>query len=428
MSQEREVKYKFGADASEVTNAVKGMEASLKSLESALHAVEGGLALGTIKGAFSSMLDAISEAETAQARFANTMAATGQAADPKKFHEFAEAIQRVTTFQADEVEMAVVMLGRFKLTQDQIQTMMPGVVDLAAHMGVGLAGAADSAGRAVEHGSYALRGLHMSFSKAEMAAFDAATQLERIHMIQAKVQGSIGGTAALMANTASGAAKQYANAVNDLEETLGKLIEGPAIAGFHAMRDAVASVSEAIAELPPLAKDGLGAVMTGLGGLAAGTSALLAFAGALGTVKNLWPTVLSGFKAMRLLTMEILAPIAAVAAGILGAILIVGALKQAWDGDLGGMRTFITDWVRDVKYLFAELVDFMQNSWEGFGQYFKDVWTRAKGMLSGKSMVEIEAQVVLKGASVIEHGHGGPFESCRCGSRITLSVALSAPA
>lgn len=426
MSTNEEVKYTFSASTDGVTDGIKKMQGSLEELGHGLHALEGAFAFEKIREGFDEILNAANKASVAQQRFANTMSSTGQAVNPDKFFEFAEALEKVSTFQADDTIMAGAMLARFKLTQDQIEGMMPSVQDLAAAMGTDLAGAADQVGKAVELGSQGLRALNLGFTKSQRAAFDAADQYERISMIQSRIQGTIGGTAAVMAGTAVGATKQLDNALEGLYETFGKMVDSPAAESLHAMTAVVRDLKEGFDMLSPGIKEAMGYIATGVVGIAASAAAMLALSGAVGGVMAAWPAIVKGFVALDAALAPIIIGVAAVAAGIVGVILIVGALKQAWDGDIGGMRSTISEFVTDVQAKWNDMVTALTTKWHDFIQTFKDMYIVAKGLMGGLSTDEIDVNIAKSHADDSGTGLGKALSDAASRASTLLQVGLEA--
>lgn len=104
-------------------------------------------------------------------------------------------------------------------------------------------------------------------------------------------------------------------------------------------------------------------------GIAAAGVAVSGIAAALSAVALALPSVIAGFKIMRTAAitalLPLLPPILAIGAGIAGVILIVGALKKAWDANLGGMREKTAEFAEGFKSTITTaiqgVIDFIDN-------------------------------------------------------------------
>lgn len=391
---------KIEQGAQQDEHEVKSLTESTEGLKMAMEAVAGALAFEKIKEGFASMLEESGRANIESQKFINTMRGVGTAADPQRLFDLADALEEVSTFEAEDTIQAGSMLGRFGLTQKAIESLLPNLQDFAATMGGDLVSAADTAGRAIEIGSAGLRGLNLGFTKAQRGAFDMANETQRAAMIQTALQRQMGGSAALMASTAEGAMKQYEIALKNVNENLGKLIEAPVAGAMQGLIAVVRSVNSAISGLSDGSKTLLGGLVVGLGSVAGLAAGFVSLASGVGLVIKVWPAMIEGMKALRVAGLAasegligVLAPLAAIAAGILVAIMVIGTLRMAWETNLGGMRTTITGWVKDIQELWTALSNWMSEKFNKAAQAVTEAFIRAKGMMTGAKQEDVESQV-----------------------------------
>lgn len=392
-----DVSVKIGGDASGAKQALSSVSTALDGFKNAMQGLAGAFAFEKIASGFTSILAESSKADAESRRFINTMVGVGTASDPGKFFELADSLERLTGVEAEQSIAAGSMLARFGLTQNQIESLLPLTQDLAAGLGKDLAGAADDVGKAVDLGSVGLRGLNLGFSKSEKAAFDLASQSERVTILMERMQAQVGGTAAIMASTATGAIRGFEVAIGNVEEAFGGVVDAPIAGALQTLTGYVTSATEWFNGLSDGTKNLLGGMATGVAVIGGVASALLSVGGAAGALVAFWPAITGGLAAIGSAGVaafsSILLPMTAMAAGVVGVILIVGALRQSWIGDLGGMRSFALNWIRDIKYLWVELVGFLRTAWSGFADAFREKFLVIKGLMSGLSAEQVGAQL-----------------------------------
>lgn len=392
-----DVKVIIGGDSSGAQEAVKSTSNALEGLQGAMHGLVGALAFERITEGFKEILGESSRADAETRRFVNTMQGVGTASNPDQFFALADSLEALNGVEAESSIAAGSMLARFNLTQAQIESLLPLTQDLAAGLGKDVTGAANDVGKAVELGSVALRGLDLGFTKSAKAAFDAASQSERVTMLMDRMSKQVGGTAAIMASTATGQFKALDIAVKNVEEAFGGVIDAPIASALHGVTSMVRDATDWFSHLSDGTKNLFGGLALGVAALGSIAAGLVAVTGAIGALTVVLPAVSAGFMAMRLAALQawagVLFPVTAAIAAIVGVVLIIGALRQAWAGDLGGMRTYTLNWVRDVKYLWAELVNFVRQAWSDFSDWFTEKWIISKGMMKGLSADEVGAQL-----------------------------------
>jgi hypothetical protein len=388
-----DLKVKIGGDASEAEAALGRVSSASSGVSDALQAVGGAIAFDKITSAFKAVLGEASSADLAARRFGATLRGVGSAVDPSRMYALAASLEEVTTFGDDATIAAAGMMGRFGMSQSTIERLIPLTQDLAAAMGEDLSSASDKVAKAVLVGAEGLRGLNLGFGDLEKSAFDAANEQERAGMIAAHMQAQFGGFAQVLGGTATGAMMQFDNAVGNLEEAFGKILNQPIGDAIRGVTGVVRDATHRFEGLSDGSKNAIGTIAAGIGTFGAATAALTTMAGVVGGVARILPAVKDGFDMLGTAAVRawtgVLAPMLAVAAGIGGAILLIGSLKMAWDGDLGGMRTGLIELTASIKKLFLDAIGFVAKTWERFSDGISDTVITVAGFTMGKSADEV---------------------------------------
>lgn len=419
-----DIKVSINGDASGAKRAFAETKGAAAGLQDALQAVAGVFAFDKIAGAFKSVLEESSNAEIAAKRFANTLQGVGTAADPQRFAALAASLQNVTTFEDDTTIAAGAMLGRFGLAQKQIEGLIPLAQDFAATMGGDLVSAADNVGRAIAQGGRGLESLRLGFGAAQKKAFDLGNENQRVAMLIEKMRQQFGGMSQIMASTATGSMQQFDNALGNLKEAFGKVLDAPVGAAFRKMTEAIRDATTWFDGLSDGTKKAIGVLAASVGTLTAFVAAMASVAGGIGAVQLLFPALQTGFKTVGNAAaagwVKVLAPLAAVAAGLAGTILLVGAIKTAFKGGLfeggadsiksaftgafeglsnsfkatlGPMLNNLVEFVSAAKGQWLEMVDFFQKLWGKFASFLNEDVIMTMGLLRGLSPEETGAIV-----------------------------------
>lgn len=157
------------------------------------------------------------EAEQNQRKFDNSIANSSQTFrnGGKDLSEYAQSLQQITTADGDAVVGMQSVLVQFGLTEDQIKTLTPLVVDLSQKMGVGLDDAAKAVGKSVEGSTGGLRryGISIDESAAKTDAFGATVE---------GLRSTVGGFAEAEAKTFNGQLEILKNNLGDIGESVGQ--------------------------------------------------------------------------------------------------------------------------------------------------------------------------------------------------------------
>lgn len=331
-----------------------------KGASIAFAGMSGGLALAT------------RAAETqiqAELKLASAIKGSGQAIDADKIKRYASELQNLTTFGDEATIESAAMLQTFRLTEDQLMTLIPQVQNLSAFMGTDLKTSALTLGKALDGQAGMLARYGITMAEADKAAFQMASRQERVAILAKTIQSNVGDAAQTLAQTAGGAFKQMTNAAGDLVEQFGFVLQQPLGDFFRGVTERISSLAEWFASLNPEVRKWVGIAalaVTGATGLAAGVAAVAA----------VLPAVISGFGVLGgVITgafLPVIGTIAAVAAAIGGVILIVGSLRMAWNENLGGMRDAITSWINGVKRVWSDMIDTIKGWWDKFASTISD--------------------------------------------------------
>lgn len=215
-------------------NSVKSNISALKGETSGLGKVLGGLgsqfaAIGAgVAAAFSvqaivsfatDSVKAFREAEVNanQLKFAITsIGDEGVDAFNRLIKQSAE-LQKISVFSDDDIQRAQKQLSQFGLTADQIELLIPKVLDLASATGTDLASATDTLIQGINGQTRALKPLGLEFKNTG----DKAKNLE---IISEKLNKFLGSTAVAL-ETGAGQAKNFGNKIDDLKEKIGDFID-----------------------------------------------------------------------------------------------------------------------------------------------------------------------------------------------------------
>ena len=190
-------------------------------------------------------------------------------------------------------------------------------------------------------------------SKAAKQVEDTAGKLkgigEEVGKVGLLMSAGIGGALALMAER-SEPAKALMDGFKDASATLAQEI--------------VTAVTPALEQLMEVMKMGLGVLQkmdpetkTLVGTIAALTAGAGMAVATLGQMSGVISGVMKGFTLLSgILTGPVLLGIGAVVAGVAGAILIAGALKTAWDENLGGVQEIVAGVKEAVLSAFSAVV------------------------------------------------------------------------
>lgn len=137
------------------------------------------------------------------------------------------ALQELTTYADEEIINAQAMLATDQLRGDQIQKLIPGIMDMAsANSALGqtngdLTATAEAVGKSFTVGAGALSRQNLVMSEAEKKAFDLADKEGKLNILTKALADNFGGAAKAAAETYEGRMKRVTNQIDELKEKVG---------------------------------------------------------------------------------------------------------------------------------------------------------------------------------------------------------------
>ena len=223
----------------------------------------GGMAFAGVAGAaLMGFANEAEHAETQSRKLANSIENSGKFAEGAqgRMEQLAKDIQKVTTADGDAIVGAEALLAQFGLTEEQIKTLTPLVVDLSSKMGIDM----DTAARAVAKSATGSTG---ALKKMGIQVDKASTGGDAFKATMDALAGTVGGFAEKEAETFSGKIDQLKVSLGDLQEGVGKGV----IDVFGSIVGAATGASQALADIDPGLQETAGqilAVGTGVIGVA----------------------------------------------------------------------------------------------------------------------------------------------------------------
>jgi hypothetical protein len=228
----------------------------------------GGMAFAGVAGA--ALMGFAREAENAEAqsrKLGNSIENAGTFAEGAqgRLEQLAKDIQKVTTADGDAIVGMQSLLAQFGLTEEQIKSLSPLVVDLSSKMGVDMDTAAKAVAKSATGSETALKKMGIQVDKASAGgdSFDAT---------MTALAGTVGGFAEKEAETFSGKIEQLKISLGDLQEGVGSgVIDvfGSAVGGLN-------NLSTALGEIDPDIQNTVGQV-AGFATVAIGLASSLSF-------------------------------------------------------------------------------------------------------------------------------------------------------
>jgi hypothetical protein len=194
---------------------------------------------GTVK-IVKELTEAFQEGERSSAGLANAFRATGQNANSRAIEDYAVQLAKVTEYGHDaSIEAARLLVQMAGLTENGVRKALPAVQDLAAALGMDLSSAAQLVAKAMSDNEGAL-------SRYGIKVVEGATKADTFNNVLDAIEKNLNGTALAMGETASGRAKQLEDALDELKESGGDLIDDfltPAVHGLTAIIEKLSAVT-----------------------------------------------------------------------------------------------------------------------------------------------------------------------------------------
>ena len=235
-----------------VQTEVKNLNSQMVSLASTINVLESvSNMIGDMRKALTSLSDAYSQQEVAEARLAQAMRNTMGASDEEiqSIKDLAAEQQKIGVV-GDEVQLAAAQeLATYLELSDSLKTIIPVMNDMIAQQ-LGLGASAESAtqiasmlGKVMNGQTEALSRYCYKFDDAQKQILQFGTESERAAVLAQVVSEAVGGMNAELANTNSGQIQQLVNSLGDAKEKAGNFLS---------------SISPMITGLSELANTGLG--------------------------------------------------------------------------------------------------------------------------------------------------------------------------
>ena len=139
----------------------------------------------------------------------------------KKLIDQSQELQKISIFSDDDIQRAQTQLVQFGLTSDEIEKLIPKILDLASAQGIDLAQATDTVIQGINGQTRALKPLGLEFKNTGDKAENLAIITDKLNKFQ-------GQTAAIL-DTSAGRAANLGNQFDDLKEKIGALIESTGV-------------------------------------------------------------------------------------------------------------------------------------------------------------------------------------------------------
>jgi hypothetical protein len=142
----------------------------------------------------------------------------------------ADALQMVTTYGDEEIVSGQAMLSTFQLTGNQIETMTPRMLDMAAAMEkttgqtANLEDIAKAMGKAMTGTAGALKRYGVSLTKAQEEQYNTSSGAERLKLLMTILDQNFKGVAKSVGQTLTGQLKIAGNAIGEIKEIMGKAL------------------------------------------------------------------------------------------------------------------------------------------------------------------------------------------------------------
>ena len=210
-----------------------------------------------LEGGMKNLADAYAVQEMAETKLATVMAQRMGAteAEVQSIKDLCAAQQQIGVI-GDEVQLSgAQQIATFLNEKDSLETLIPAMNNLIAQQKGLNASTGDAQqignlfGKAMQGQVDALKRVGISFTEAEANVLKYGTEQERAAMLAQVVQNNVGNMNAELAKTESGKQQQLANALGDVKEQIGGLVNGalPFVTIAAQSGQALASVTTLIA-------------------------------------------------------------------------------------------------------------------------------------------------------------------------------------
>lgn len=354
-----------------------------------------------LQGAMQGLADAYAVQEVAETKLTTVMRQRMGATDAEiqSIKELASAQQEIGVI-GDEVQLSgAQQIATFLKEKDSLAALMPAMNNLLAQQ----KGLSATTGDAVQVGNLmgkammgqvdALKRVGITFTEAEANVMKYGTEQERAAMLAQIITNNVGEMNAQLAQTESGKQQQLANAIGDVKEQIGGLVNGalPFVTIAAQSTAALASITTLITGIKTLSV----AIYSSAKAFAVSTAAYiknkaatLATAAAQGVVRA---ATLAWKAAQAILNVVLSAnPIGLVVMAI-GA--LVSAIMYAYN-NCESFRKIVNQVWEAIKPLATAIMDGLAKAFEWLVEKCKEAWEWLKNILGlGGKTVEVAVDV-----------------------------------
>jgi tetratricopeptide (TPR) repeat protein len=207
------------------------------------------------------------DAELQSRKLANSIANSSKMSDgaQQRFEDLAKSIQKVTTADGDAIVGAQALLVQFGLTEKQVTSLTPLVVDLSQKMGIDMETAGKAVAKSATGSTTALRKMGIIVDSTKNGGDAFTNTMEAL-------AGSVGGFAEKEAETFSGKIERLKVSLEDLQEGIGSGV----VDVFSGAISGATGLSDKLAEVDPNLQNAAGRFM-GLATAGIGIAGALSF-------------------------------------------------------------------------------------------------------------------------------------------------------
>lgn len=218
----------------EATGSIRGMESRVDALTGLLGGLGVALSTGAVIKFGVDALRSFAESERGANQFAGAMRNLGVYTREALAENlaFAASMQRATVYSDEEVVGVMKLLTTYGMYGKALRETTQDVLDLATRKDLDLHTATMTLGKAFdgEVGRLKLLGIHFT---------DTGSKAANFAQITSEVRRIAGGAAAEEMGTYAGKVKNLGNAWDEVKESIGQLLVGPAMGVINWLKDAV---------------------------------------------------------------------------------------------------------------------------------------------------------------------------------------------
>lgn len=241
ISEEEYATGRFQRNVGNYTSALSGMGGTIKGVISQLAAAGVALiGINSIGNFLRDSIDEFNQAEQAASRFKNILDNVGRTDVLNRLNKEADKLAgSFRQLDNDDITQVFTKLVTYgKLTENQIKSLTPVIIDFAAKQGLSLEDASQKIILALEGNGRALKEYGINIK-------DASTPTEALGLIMTELKPKVEGAAKAFGETTAGQIAISRQEINNLKEDIGNKLQ-PAVQALYAF------ISQALAGIPQL--------------------------------------------------------------------------------------------------------------------------------------------------------------------------------